>query len=247
MEQIQCVINYAVKPENIFVMGLAMFLVIGAFLTYKKSKSYKTRINMLYVILGAIPFATVFVSLNTSCLCNNFCIDNTIKLISVGILGAIIFLGILYHLLGSRLYLIAINGKRMNYDDCPEIYDTLKDICSRIGIKMPILTYIDSAEPIAMSISGHMNMICLSIGTMESLEKEELRAVLAHEALHIKSHDPLIKFILKLIGISYLYGFMLTKNVELEQEKMANDAAEMITSKNVLKSAAMKFSSSWQN
>ncbi len=241
MEDITCFLNYVITPDNILIAGISVFIVIGAFLTYKKVKSYSTRITMLYVIFGTIPFAIIFITLNTSCLCGEFCVNNILKLISIGVLGTIVFLGGVYHIFGSRIYLGAIGGKLMRYNDCPDIYESLKDVCARIGIKIPKLAYIDSAEPLAMSISGQTNIIALSVGAMESLEKDELKAVLAHEASHIKSHDPLIKFILNLLGISYIYGFMLTKNVEVEQEKRANETAEIMTSKNAIKTAAMKF------
>jgi heat shock protein HtpX len=73
----------------------------------------------------------------------------------------------------------------------PDLYNLLENLSITAGIKMPKLYMIESKalNAFASGIQIHKASICVTQGLVESLSKDELEAVLAHEISHILHRD----------------------------------------------------------
>lgn len=73
----------------------------------------------------------------------------------------------------------------------PELYNLLENLCIAEGMPMPQLNVIEShgRNAFASGINENTFAITVSRGLMNSLKKDELEAVLAHELSHIRHRD----------------------------------------------------------
>ena len=55
------------------------------------------------------------------------------------------------------------------------------------------LRIMSDAKPLAMAVSGPRHVIVVSTGLFDSLERDEVEAVVTHELMHIKNHDSRFK------------------------------------------------------
>jgi heat shock protein HtpX len=77
-----------------------------------------------------------------------------------------------------------------------EVRRTVSSLANSAGIQTPEVSLIDSGTPSAFTIrSKRRYVIAVSIGLLESLEKEEVKACLAHEISHLKNKDFAWRFI----------------------------------------------------
>ncbi|WP_158849882.1 M48 family metallopeptidase [Saccharothrix deserti] len=82
-----------------------------------------------------------------------------------------------------RHYLLS-NAVRLGPRQLPEYYRMLPPICDALGIPIPEM-YLMSGEPNAMTVGVDQPMIVLYSRLLESLDEDEIRAVIAHECGHI--------------------------------------------------------------
>jgi heat shock protein HtpX len=68
--------------------------------------------------------------------------------------------------------------------------DTVKRLATSAGIECPSLCLVDSGTPSAFTVRTRRKYtIALSIGLLESFDRTEVEACLAHEIGHIKNRD----------------------------------------------------------
>lgn len=236
-----CFAKCLITPVNVVLSGITLIALLAAITAYKLSRSYKNRVLSLYVAMGLIPLTLVIMLGSFNCETWTSCIPHIMGLVSKGLLASTFGIGAAYYLGGSYICVKALRGKRMQRELFPEVYEILDDVCHSLDIKTPTLYYIESGRPKALSISGSKNIIALSVGTFELLSRSELKAVLAHEVAHLKNKHPWIKFISRFLGFSYVYGFGFSKDLELEQERYANEVARKVVDKKALSGAIDKF------
>lgn len=90
----------------------------------------------------------------------------------------------------------------------PELYNLLENLCISQGIPMPNLEIIEShaRNAFASGITTKTYSITVTRGLMNSLTKEELEAVLAHELAHILNRD--VRLLIVTIIFTGLFGFL---------------------------------------
>lgn len=73
----------------------------------------------------------------------------------------------------------------------PELYNLLENLCIGQGMKMPRLEIIEThaRNAFASGISDSTYCVTVTRGLMQSLARDELEAVLAHELAHIQNRD----------------------------------------------------------
>jgi heat shock protein HtpX len=124
----------------------------------------------------------------------------------------------------------------------------LAAVASRAGMRPPGLHLLDVPEPISLAAVGRKGYIILSRGLLETLDGEELEAVLAHEAMHLKNDDSRFKVFASTLS-AILFFDPLTRLVDAaahrEREYLADEAASRVTGRPAsLAAALLKLSTS---
>ncbi|HWA21718.1 MAG TPA: M48 family metallopeptidase [Caulobacterales bacterium] len=86
---------------------------------------------------------------------------------------------------------LAVGGRKVERKEQPELYNALENLCISRGITTPGLRIIDTPALNAFASGireGHYTVTVTS-GLVETLTKEELEAVLAHELTHVRNAD----------------------------------------------------------
>lgn len=102
-------------------------------------------------------------------------------------------------------------GHPVTRRDYPEIYNMLENLCISRGLKMPQFDIIDTPQlnAFASGISDKNYRITLTTGLIDTLEPDELEAVIAHELTHIINRD------VRLLIISIIFVGMIATMAEL--------------------------------
>lgn len=98
----------------------------------------------------------------------------------------------------------------------PELYNLLENLCIMAGIKMPRLEIIETHARNAFASGVNEGTYCVTVtrGLMQSLSKDELEGVLAHELSHILHRD------VRLLMICVIFTGMLGVAAQLIWSQM---------------------------
>ncbi len=90
----------------------------------------------------------------------------------------------------------------------PELYNLLENLCIAQGMPMPHLEIIEThaRNAFASGISEKTFAITVTRGLMNSLSRDELEAVLAHELTHIQNRD--VRLLIICVIFTGLFGFL---------------------------------------
>jgi heat shock protein HtpX len=86
---------------------------------------------------------------------------------------------------------LSVGGRKVERKDQPDLYNALENLCISRGITTPGLRIIDTPALNAFASGireGHYT-ITVTSGLIETLNKDELEAVLAHELTHVRNAD----------------------------------------------------------
>lgn len=91
--------------------------------------------------------------------------------------------------------------------DEPELYNLLENLCISRGVTMPKLEIIEThaRNAFASGITESTYSITVTRGLMNSLAKDELEAVLAHELTHIINRD--VRLLIVCVIFTGMFGF----------------------------------------
>lgn len=92
--------------------------------------------------------------------------------------------------------------------DEPELYNLLENLCITRGIPMPKLEIIEThaRNAFASGVSKDTYTVTVTRGLMNSLRKDELEGVLAHELVHIMNRD--VRLLIVTVIFTGLFGFL---------------------------------------
>jgi len=90
----------------------------------------------------------------------------------------------------------------------PELYNLLENLCISRGMPLPKMEIIEThaRNAFASGISNDNFSVTVTRGLMNSLAKDELEAVLAHELTHIQNRD--VRLLIITIIFTGLFGFL---------------------------------------
>jgi heat shock protein HtpX len=94
----------------------------------------------------------------------------------------------------DRMILARYGAKPVTEAEAPELYGIAAELAQRDGMPMPRVYVIPSESPNAFATgrSPSHAAIAATVGILRILDRDELRAVLAHELSHVKHRDTLI-------------------------------------------------------
>ena len=102
----------------------------------------------------------------------------------------------------DKVVLRMFGAKEVDANSAPVLYDMVKQLSVRAELPMPRVYIISSAQPNAFATGRNPQnaAVAASTGLLETLTKEEVAGVMAHELAHIKNRDTLIMAVAATIG-----------------------------------------------
>ncbi len=132
-----------------------------------------------------------------------------------GMIFALIFGGgmnIFAYFFSDKIALLGMGAKPVSPTEAPEIYQMVRELCTKANLPMPRIYIAPTPTPNAFATgrSPRHAVICLTAGIIKMLEPHELKAVIGHELAHIKHYDMLISTIAATIaGAISALGYLL--------------------------------------
>lgn len=125
-----------------------------------------------------------------------------------GLTGAIFFLligivlDVFAYFFSDRIALSSANATLVTKADAPEVYADLEELSNKFRIPAPKLYFSpeNQANAFATGRDPAHSSICFTQGIMVQLNREQIRAVMAHELSHIQHRDVLIGTVAALLA-----------------------------------------------
>ena len=94
----------------------------------------------------------------------------------------------------DRMVLSMYGAHEVDRQTAPDLYNLVAELAGRAGLPMPRVFVMDEAQPNAFATGRNPQnaAVAVTTGLMQSLSREELAGVIAHELAHIKNHDTLL-------------------------------------------------------
>jgi heat shock protein HtpX len=94
-------------------------------------------------------------------------------------------------LANQRIVDVLAGARRVDRAEEPVLFDTMEELAISRGLATPRLAVIESParNAFASGLSREKGAVTVTRGLLESLDRRELRAVLAHELTHIRNGD----------------------------------------------------------
>jgi heat shock protein HtpX len=113
----------------------------------------------------------------------------------------------------DKLALKAHRARPVSAQSAPDLHALVGELSRNAGLPMPAVYVIDNAQPNAFATGRDPDhaAVAVTTGLMQTLSREELAGVLAHELAHIRNRDTLIMTIAATVAgaISMLAQFGL--------------------------------------
>ncbi|MEO1251266.1 MAG: M48 family metallopeptidase [Pseudomonadota bacterium] len=110
----------------------------------------------------------------------------------------------------------SVGAKGLARREAPDLYNDLENLCISRGITPPALNIIETPalNAFASGVSEKSYRITLTRGLIEALDREEARAVLAHELTHIRNRDVRLLIIaVVFVGIFSFVGELIYRGL----------------------------------
>jgi heat shock protein HtpX len=250
------------------VLIVATLLSAGALLTLKiiGRLSYRTRTKTLLLPLaGSFLFAAWispscyahWLSISTWDPIHLVCNDPSysyIRAVCTGwvALTAISFSaaglhGVVSYYLGDRIVRRLYDVEPLDWEQAESLYGMLDALSENAGIETPSIGLIQSSRPQIMSYGKDIDSsIYVSVGFLETMAEDEVRASFAHEVAHISNGDTLVRSLansLKIASMFNLIGFLIEPALCRDREFLADEeGARLSGDPNALMSALIKLS-----
>lgn len=106
-------------------------------------------------------------------------------------------MNLISYFFSDRLALAMSHSKQITQEQAPEIYRDTEELATKMGIPTPKIYIAPQPQPNAFATGRNPKngVISLTEGLINSLSREEVKAVIAHELGHIKNRDILISTI----------------------------------------------------
>jgi len=171
------------------------------------SNPWKLRIRLLIAmsLLFGLVYAIVLLTMSLLGFSGNFTI---FVILGLGII-------FLQYLLGPTIVQKTMGVRYVTEEKVPELHRMVNDLAMVAGIPKPKIGISETNVPNAFAFGRTKNdgRICVTRGILNTLNKEELKAVLGHELAHIKHNDmavttlvSAIPLICYYISLSFIFG-----------------------------------------
>jgi heat shock protein HtpX len=104
----------------------------------------------------------------------------------------------------DKLALKAMNAREVSPEEAPELHAVIDRLCALADMPKPRVGIADMSVPNAFATgrSPSRAVVCVTTGILQTLDAEELEAVLAHELSHVAHRDVLVMTIASSAGIA---------------------------------------------
>ena len=126
--------------------------------------------------------------------------------LTIGVVIALVMVGGSYWF-SDKLALRSANAQVITREQAPEFYDMIERLATKANMPMPTVAISPSPQPNAFATGRNPNnaVVCATQGLMESLTREEIEGVMAHELMHVKHRDILIGSVAAAIATAISY------------------------------------------
>lgn len=110
----------------------------------------------------------------------------------------------------------SVGARGLTRKEAPELYNLLENLCISRGITTPKLNIIETPalNAFASGVSDKSYKVTVTRGLIETLDRDELEAVLAHELTHIMNRDVRLLIVAVIfVGIFSFFGELLFRNI----------------------------------
>src|SRR5215211_5501987 len=93
----------------------------------------------------------------------------------------------------DKLVLSTHGAHEVDERAAPELYAIVRELAAKAGLPMPRVYLMDNPQPNAFATGRNPEhaAVAVTTGLLETLSREEVAGVLAHELAHVKNHDTL--------------------------------------------------------
>jgi len=113
----------------------------------------------------------------------------------------------------DKMVLRMYGAREVDARQAPELYDMVRQLAGNAGLPMPKVYIMENPQPNAFATGRNPEnaAVAVTTGLMQSVTREELAGVIAHELAHIKHHDTLLMTITATIAgaITMLANFAM--------------------------------------
>jgi heat shock protein HtpX len=94
----------------------------------------------------------------------------------------------------DRIVLSTYGAHEVDQHTAPELVSLVAELAARAGLPMPRVFLMDNPQPNAFATGRNPQnaAVAVTTGLVQSLSREELSGVIAHELAHVKNHDTLL-------------------------------------------------------
>lgn len=118
--------------------------------------------------------------------------DGDLPTLAAGVVVAAVALGYLSYRVGTGRLLAGLDAVEPPRDRVPGLYRLRDDLADRMGIDPPRLLVGRLGAPNAVAIGGVGDTVVIDAALVHLLDRDELRAIVAHEFAHLESYDGLV-------------------------------------------------------
>ncbi|MFA9416038.1 zinc metalloprotease HtpX [Natrinema sp. HArc-T2] len=94
----------------------------------------------------------------------------------------------------DTLTLRSMGAKTVSRDEYPQLHASIERLSQQADLPKPKVAVVDSKVPNAFATGRNQRnaAVCVTTGLMNTLERDELDGVLAHELAHVKNRDMMV-------------------------------------------------------
>jgi heat shock protein HtpX len=163
----------------------------------------KLKATMVATLAAIIGLSTLFFTI----------ILSLVEALSIYTLALfVVFFNILQWLFAPYMIDVMYRVKKITRDDDPELYEMVERLSRKSGIKPPQLMIARIPIPNAFAYGSPItgNRVAVTAGLLNTLDKEEVEAVIGHELGHLKHRDvQVMMFVSILPALLYYIGYSL--------------------------------------
>jgi len=113
----------------------------------------------------------------------------------------------------DKMVLRMYGAREVDARSAPELYDMVQTLANNAGLPMPKVYIMENAQPNAFATGRNPEnaAVAVTTGLMQTVNRDELAGVVAHELAHIRHHDTLLMTVTATIAgaISMLANFAM--------------------------------------